>query len=287
MLNILLGSKTKVKILQILSSFPDGLSRYKIAEFSALHPNNIYDQIEDLVFFDIISKQGKVYTLNPNHPLFESIKSFFLLFSDFSSHFSASIIPFIHSKLSPHYYFTGFFAASRMITPIDYTESVLNIAIIKPFYQSLIQQLSLLSTFEDISFQSFQPGKLSLFVHEVSSIPSDVHLDSFNNQDMYLASVTTGIIDSFKLPGISDYGKCLVLLQNDSDNILDYFILKDRIKHDSIPLNMLIVLHEFSNHDIGNFNQLQGIISLPDESKDLINESLQNAITESINTVLG
>lgn len=287
MLNILLGSKTKVKILEILSSFPDGLSRNKIAEFSALHPNNIYDQIDDLVFFDIISKQGKLYLLNPDHPLYETIKSFFLLFNDFSNHFSDSLIPFIHSKLSPHYYFTGFFAASRMITPIDYTESVLNIAIAKPFYQSVIQKLSLLSTFEDISFQSFQPGKISLFIHEVASIPADVHLDSFNNQDMYLASVTTGTIDSFILPGISDYGKCLVLLQNDSDGLIDYSILKDRLIKNSIPLNMLVVLHEFFCRGIGNFNQIQDIKFLPDESKDLINESLQKAINESINTVLG
>ena len=54
MIDVLLGSKTKVKILQMLTIYPEGLTRNKIAEYSSLHPNNIYDQIEDLVFFDIV-----------------------------------------------------------------------------------------------------------------------------------------------------------------------------------------------------------------------------------------
>ncbi len=287
MIEVILGSKTKVKILEILAKFPDGLTRNKIAEYSSLHPNNIYDQIDDLLFLDILTTKSKVYQLNPNHLLYETIKSFFQLFIEYSENFSTNIVSFIHSKLKNNYYFTGYFAATRSITPIDYSENILNIAILKPYYEYFNKKFSMVKTIENISYQRLEPGKLSIFSHEQESIPADVKMEKYNETDIYLSSITRGIIDCFKFPGTSDYGKCLILIQNEREELIDYSILKEEYIHNSIPTNLQYVIKELANKSIGSFQQLKKHsikeIKIEEEKKVL----LQKAIKEAIATVQG
>lgn len=287
LIETIFGNKTKVKIIEILVQFPDGLTRNKIAEYSSLHPNNIYDQIDDLVFLDILTINGKLYLLNPNYVLFESLKSFIQLFTDYSENFSFHIVPFIHSKLKNQYYVTGYFAATRLITLIDYRENLLNIAILKPHYEYFNKKLSLLASIENISYQTLEAGKLSIFSFEQDSIPIDVKIERFEESDIFLSSITRGIIDCFRLPGTSDYGKCLILLQNELEGLLDYSILKEEYNSDTIPSNLLFVIHKLVDKHIGSFQQLKSFDKKTIKIEEDKRVSLQKALHEAISTVQG
>ena len=287
MLEVILGSKTKVKILEILSEYPDGLTRNKIAEYSSLHPNNIYDQIDDLLFLDIIATNGKIYFLNSNHLLYETLRSFFQLFTEYTHHFSNNIIPFISSKLTTNYYFTGYFAATRMITPIDYSENLINIVIVSPHYSYFDKKLALLTTLENISYQKLEPGKVSIFAHEGKDIPADVKLEKYNGQDIFLSSITRGIIDCFRYPGTSDYGKCLILIQNEQEGLLDYSILTEEYKNNTIPIDLQFIIQKLVDIAFGSFQQMKNVTQKSIQIAEEKRNSLHKTLIEAISTVEG
>lgn len=287
MIEAILGSKTKVKILEILTKYPDGLTRNKIAEYSLLHPNNIYDQIDDLLFLDIVKKQNKNYLLNPDHALYDTFKSFFQVVMEYSNQFSSGILSFLHSKLTNHYYITGYFSATRMITPIDYSENVLNVVILKDQYTYFSKKFSLLTTTENISYQKVEAGKLTLFTHEQDFIPADIKIEKINGQEIYLSSITRGTIDCFRYEGVSDYGKCLILLQNETEGLLDNSLLIKEYEQSNLPLTLQFVLKEMAKMNIGTFQQFSDLKEKTKQIKERKKLSLEKALKEAITTVQG
>ena len=287
MLQAILGTKTKLKILEQLCTYPEGLNRYALAKLSKVNVRVVYEQIEDLVFLDIVKHSEKIYYLNKSHPLYETICSLFVLETEIVNTMEYSIHGFLHDKLQYKYYIGGYDAAMQYVTSLDYTENIIHIGMKRDIYKEMCQKLQLLNAFDVFSFNQLNPEKLSIIAFPIDTIHDDIIKGTIHGHEVYIASVTRGIVECFIYSGISTYGKCLLLLYNAYEKLLDNNLFVKLYKQNLFPPELIYIINLSLEHELNGFSSIMGKITKMYDLSEKERRVYYQAFIEAKRTIYG
>lgn len=301
LLEAILGTRTKIRMLTCLMQHPEGITRKSLADLSDVSHRMVYDQVKDLEFLEIVIRKGNRYYLNEKHFLYHALLDILQMGLLHERQLEERILEFIHQKLKPHYYIGGFLAATRYITLVDYHATIIHVGVPNDWYDDAVQKFQVLKHHQRFSINEMNPDKTVLYFFKTPRIPSDVQLD----HEIYYASLTRGTLECFILPGIIPYGQALVFLENLKEGLLDVHQLKHVIQGDGMLVHTTDQLRAFFTflkalRDILTIEKNLPKWIIQDEIKELMNlipknitstnqliTSYQKAIREALSTIIG
>ncbi len=290
MLELLLGTKAKVRILTVLAASGDPLTRNELARITHSGTRSTYEQIEELIAIGVLKEieNGRIkLALDPEFPFYDNIRDLFLSGRDYPG-IPQDVLKMVDRICGDNYYLGAFTAARQGITPVDYDPSVYMVNILKKHYPRLSPRVKALGKLPGVRvYESMgEAGEMTIIANACENIPPDVKRNDYLNVEVWIASVERGIIECLtgKTPFIL-YGIYLALLQNRLDNVMDTaYFRKLAIEENCLPL-VLSVMSEF--------NEVSGreIFPLTEEERSMARKAKaavdKKEIKHAINTVMG
>lgn len=220
LLEILFGTRTKIKIIAALVRSKNPRSRHELVKECG-STQGVYEQVEELIGVGALKEEGGRISLNPEFPLYDDVSNLFVMGEIYLRDLK-SVLDRIGELLGDEYYVGGFLAARQSIVPIDYdTDAVmLNVLGLDDRIKRRLHALSRASGFR-------------LIVKPAERIPEDVVKQSIYGSDIWIAGVERGVVEALAGNDCTTYGAYLVLLQNLSEGAL----LKEKL---------LEVAHEYA-----------------------------------------
>jgi hypothetical protein len=289
-LELIFGTRTKIKILQILAAIETPLTRNEVVRLSHSGIRSIYEQIEELIAIGILKEikngHSKV-TLDPEFPFYDIFRDLLLLSRDYFST-PNDVLKSIDKICGDNYYLGGFTAARQKIIPIDYDPPIYMVNILKNQFQKLYPRIKVLGKIPNIKVNTNMDElkEITIFINTCETIPPDVKRVDFLNVEVWIASVEWGIIECLirKTP-FTFYGTYLVLLQNRLDDVLDLIYFKKLAEEENCLPLILAIMSEFNNilsKEIFEITEKEKNIA--HRAKSAVNEK---EIKHAINTVMG
>lgn len=290
MLELLLGTKTKVRLLKVLAASGDPMTRNELANLTHSGIRSTYEQIEELVAIGVLKEieNGRSrIVLDPEFPFYDSIRDLFLSGKDYPG-IPQDVLKMVDRICGDNYYFGAFTAARQRITPIDYDPQIYMVNILKKHYPGLSTRVMALGKLPRVSvYENMEEAReMTIIVNTCENIPPDVKKNDYLNVEVWIASVERGIIECLtgKTP-FTIYGTYLALLQNMLDNVMDpEYFRKLAIEANCLP-HVLAVMQEF--------NEVSGkeIFALTQEDRNMVRKTRatvdKKEIKHVINTVMG
>ncbi|GFO96372.1 hypothetical protein ig2599ANME_0560 [groundwater metagenome] len=290
MLELVFGTRTKVRLLQVLAASGNPLTRNELAQITHSGIRSTYGQVEDLIAIGVIKEienRRTRLTLDPEFPYYDSLRDLLLSSKDYPGT-SQDVLRLVDRICGDNYYLGAFTAARQSITPVDYDPPLYVINILRKNYIRLYPRVSALGKLPDIRVyeNAGGAGDITIIANACESIPPDVKKVDFLNAGVWMASVERGIIEclTVKTP-FTLYGVYLALLQNRLDNVIDpAYFRRLAGEENCLPL-ILAVMSEFnkvSGKDIFELTRDEKRIGR--RAKGMVNGK---EIKRAINTVIG
>ncbi|MDO8728166.1 MAG: hypothetical protein Q7J35_19095 [Candidatus Methanoperedens sp.] len=290
MLELLLGTRTKVRLLKVLAASGNPLTRNELARTTHSGTRSTYEQIEELIAIGVLKEieNGRSrLALDPEFPYYESIRDLFLSGMDYPG-IPQDVLKLIDRICGDNYYIGAFTAARQRITPVDYDPQIYMVHILKKRYPELSPRVMVLGKLSGVRVydQTGQAGEMTIIANACENIPPDVKRIDYLNAEIWMASVERGIIECLtgKTPFIL-YGAYLALLQNRLDNVMDLeYFRKLAIEENCLP-RVLAVMSEF--------NEVSGkeIFPMTEKERSITRKAMatvdKKEIKHAINTVMG
>jgi hypothetical protein len=288
MLELIFGTRTKIKLLQALAASDKTMMRNELAKVTSSGLRSTYEQVEELIALGVlvekVNGRSKV-ALDPEFPLYESIRDLLLLSAEYFRT-SQDVLVAVHRICGDNYYVGAFTAARQKITPVDYDPSVYMINILKENYKRLYPRLKTLGRLANIKVYEKnigEAGDINIILRICESIPPDIIRTDFLGAEVWMASIERGIIECLTMETpFTLYGVYLSLLQNRLDNALDIVYLKRLAEEEGIlPLVLAIM---------SKFNELMGkeLFELASEEKRKAKGRVEEKeLKHAVNTVMG
>ncbi len=290
MLELLLGTKTKVRLLKVLAASGDPMTRNELARLTHSGTRSTYEQIEELiaigVLMEIENGRSRV-ALDPEFPFYDSIRDLFISGRDYPG-IPQDILKMVDRICGDSYYLGSFTAARQRITPVDYDPQIYMVNILKKHYPSFLPRIMALGKLPGVRVHENmgEEGDMIIIASACENIPPDVKRIDYLNVEVWIASVERGIIECLtgKTP-FTLYGAYLALLQNMLDNVIDpEYFRKIAIDENCLP-QILSVMSEF--------NEVSGkeIFTLTQKERSMVRKDKaavdKKEINHAINTVMG
>lgn len=290
MLELLLGTRTKVRLLKVLAASGNPMTRNELARKTRSGIKSTYEQIEELIAIGVLKEiengRSKV-ALDPEFPFYDSIRDLFISGRDYPG-IPQGVLKLVDRICGDNYYLGAFTAARQRITPIDYDPQIYIVNILKKCYPELTPRVMALGKLSGVrGYEKMgEAGEMTIIANACEKIPPDVKRIDYLNLDVWMASVERGIIECLtgKTPFIQ-YGTYLAMLQNRLDNVIDLeYLRKLAIEENSLPL-VLSVMSEF--------NEVSGkeIFPLTEEEMSMTRKAMTKVdkkdIKHAVNTVMG
>ncbi len=290
MLELLLGTRTKVRLLKVLAESENPLTRNELARKTQSGIRSTYGQTEELIAIGVLKEieNGRCrLALDPEFPFYDSIRDLFLSGRDYPV-IPQDVLKLMDRICGDNYYIGAFTAARQRITPVDYDPQIYMVNILKKHYPRLSPRVKVLGKLSGVRVyeEMGDAGEMTIIANVCENIPPDVKRIDYLNVEVWMASVERGIIECLteKTP-FTLYGTYLALVQNRLDNVLDQDYLKKlAIEENCLPL-ILSVMSEFnevSGKEI--FPQTEEERCLAGEAKGAVDKK---EIKHVINTVIG
>jgi hypothetical protein len=290
MLELLLGTRTKVRLLKILASSGNPMTRNELARITHSGTRSTYEQIEELIAIGVLKEieNGRCrLALDPEFPFYDSIRDLFLSGRDYPG-IPQDVLKLVDRICGDNYYIGAFTAARQRITPVDYDPQIYMVNILKKHYPGLSPRIKVLGKLSGVRIyeEMGEAGEMTVIVNACETIPPDVKRIDYLNVDVWIASVERGIIECLngKTP-FALYGIYLALLQNRLDNVIDLaYFRKLEVEENCLAL-VLSVMSEF--------NEVSGkeIFPLTEEERGMARKGKatvdKKEIKHAINTVMG
>lgn len=206
---LLLGSRTRVRILTHLLSVEQGMTRHALAKEIGGGVGPVYEQVDRFIALGVLEERdnGNIF-IDRSFPFMDTLTDLVLAGVDYFDHPDV-ILGRIDRLFGDDYYVTGYLAACQNGFPIDYEQNTVLIAIlydnvhIKRFLRVL-----------DVASQM----KVSHFV--VGSIGRDIKRMDIYGTRIWMASLERGLLDCLEQGECPIYPVILLLLQN--RDVLDW-----------------------------------------------------------------
>lgn len=288
MLELIFGTKTKIKLLQALAASDKPMTRYELATLTRSGLRSTYEQIEELIALgvlkEIVNGRSKV-ALDTEFPLYDSVRSLLLLSMEYLRT-SKDVLLAIDRICGDNYYIGAFTAARQKISPVDYDPPIYMVNIMEEHYKRLYPRLKTLGKLANVRVYEEsmgESGDITIILRSCESIPPDVIRAEFLGAEVWMTSVERGIIECLlgETP-FTSYGVYLSLLQNRLDDALDIdYFKKLAEENDVLPLVLAIM---------SKFNELMGkdLFELKPEEKTKARARFdEKEIRHAVNTVMG
>jgi hypothetical protein len=288
MLELIFGTRTKIKLLHALAVSDRPMTRNELANITHSGLRSTYEQVEELIALGVLKETVNVrnrVALDPEFPLYESMRDLLLLSAEYLRT-SQDVLAAVDRICGDNYYIGAFTAARQKISPVDYDPPVYLVNILKGHYKRLYPRLKTLGKLANIKVYDKsmgEAGDVTIILCECESIPPDIIRTDFLGAEVWMASVERGIIEcltdetSFTL-----YGIYLSLLQNRLDNAVDIVNLKRLAEEEGVlPLVFAIM---------SKFNEVMGkdLFELTSEEKKNAKCKVdEKEIKHAVNTVMG
>ncbi|MBU4373805.1 MAG: hypothetical protein KKD69_00265 [Euryarchaeota archaeon] len=289
MLELIFGTRTKVKLLQVLAVSDSPMTRNELAKITHSGLKSTYEQVDELIALGVLKeiKNGRSrVVLNHEFPLYDNLRDLLLLSGEYLRT-PEDILAAVDRICGDKYYIGAFTAARQRITPIDYDPPIYAINILKEHYKRFYPRLKTLGKLANIKVYenevAREPGEITIVTDACEGIPPDVVRTDFLGIEVWIASVERGIVECLtRKTSFTLYGTYLVLLQNRLDNALDIAFLKKLAKEENyLPQVMAVML---------KFNEIAGkeIFKITDEEKSMAQAWVdEKEVRHAINTVMG
>jgi hypothetical protein len=290
MLELLLGTRTKVRLLKVLAESGDPMTRNELAKITHSGTRSTYEQIEELIAIGVLKEiengRSKV-ALNPEFPFYDCIRDLFLLGRDYPG-IPQDVLKMVDRICGDNYYLGAFTGARQSITPVDYDPQIYIVNILKKHYPKLSPRVMTLNKLPGVRVyeKMGEAGEMTIIANACKNIPPDVKRIDYLNVDVWIASVERGIIECLtgKTP-FTLYGTYLALLQNRLDNVIDPAYFRKLAVEENCLALVLAVMSEFnavSGKEI--FPLTQEERSMAGKAKEAVDKK---DIKHAINTVMG
>ncbi len=288
MLELIFGTRTKIKLLHALSVSGRAMTRNELVGTTHSGMRSTYEQVEELIALGVlvekVNGRSKV-ALDPEFPLYESMRDLLLLSAEYLRT-SQDVLAAVDRICGDNYYIGTFTAARQKISPVDYDPPIYVVNILKGHYKRLYPRLKTLGKLANIKVYDKsmgESGDVTIILRVCESIPPDVIRIDFFGAEVWMASIERGIIECLTMETpFTLYGVYLSLLQNRLDNALDIVYLKRLAEEEGIlPLVLAIM---------SKFNELMGkeLFELtPEEKRTAKGRVDEKEIKHTVNTVRG
>jgi len=289
MLELIFGTRTKVKLLRVLSATDTPMTRNELARVTRSGIRSTYGQVDELIALGVLkeikNKRSRV-ALNRDFPLYDALRDLLLLSGEYLGT-AKDVLAAVDRICGDKYYIGAFTAARQRITPVDYDPPIYVVSILKEHFKRLHSYLRTLGKLANIKVYEKEligePGEITIIADSCESIPPDVVRTDFLGAEVWIASVERGIIECLagKTP-FTLYGAYLVLLQNRLDNALDIAFLKKLAKEGNCLPQVLAVMLKF--------NKITGkeLFEITDEEKSMAQARVdEKEVKHAVNTVMG
>ncbi|HEY9204561.1 MAG TPA: hypothetical protein VIO58_01470 [Candidatus Methanoperedens sp.] len=290
MLELIFGTKTKVRLLQVLAASGTPMTRNELARITHSGTRSTYEQIEELIAMGVLieTENGRSrVALDPEFPFYDSIRDLLLSGRDYPGT-PGNVLKLVDRICGTNYYLGAFTAARQGITPVDYDPPIYMVSILKKKYRRLYPRVSALGRLPGIRVyeKTGDVGDITIVTNACDSIPPDIKRIDFLNAAVWIASVERGIIECLvKETPFTIYGTYLALLQNRLDNVIDVtYFRKLAAEENCLPLVLAVM---------SGFNDISGkeIFELTGEEKRTAGKARGmvdiKEIKHAINTVMG
>lgn len=288
MLELIFGTRTKIKLLQALAASDRAMTRNELASITHSGLRSTYEQVEELIALgvlkEIVNVRNRV-ALDPEFPLYESMRDLLLLSAEYLRT-SQDVLAAVDRICGDNYYIGAFTATRQKISPVDYDPPVYLVNVLKDSYKRLYPRLKTLGKLANIKVYDKsmgEAGDVTIILRECESIPPDILRTDFLGAEVWMASVERGIIEC--LTGETPftlYGIYLSLLQNRLDNAIDIDYFKRLAEEGEVlPLALAIM---------SKFNEVMGkdLFQLTSEEKRNARGRVdEKEIRHAVNTVKG
>ncbi len=288
MLELIFGTKTKIRLLQGLAQSNRPMTRNELAIMTSSGLRSTYEQVEELIALGVLKEtvngRSKV-ALDPEFPLHESLRDILLLSGGYLRT-PQDVLMAVDRICGDNYYIGSFTASRQKISPIDYDPPIYVVNILKEQYKRLYPRLKALGKLANIKVYEKsmgEAGDITIITYACESIPPDVIRTDFMGVEVWIASVERGIIECLtsETP-FTLYGVYLALLQNRLDNVLDTVYLKKLAEEEGfLPLILAVM---------SKFNEVSGkrLFEITEREKSMVEGRVdEKEIKYSINTVMG
>lgn len=290
MLELLFGTKTKVRLLKVLAESGDPMTRNELANLTHSGIRSTYEQIEELIAIGVLreieNRRSRV-ALDPEFPFYDSIRDLFLSGKDYPG-IPQDVLKMVNRICGDNYYIGAFTAARQRITPVDYDPQIYMVNILKKNYPILSSRIMVLGKLHKVRVyeKMEEASEMTVIVNTCESIPPDVKRIDYLNVEVWIASVERGIIECLtRNTPFTKYGTYLALLQNMLDNDIDLEYFRKLAVEENCLALVLSVMSEF--------NEVSGkeIFPLTGEERDVDRKGKatvdKKEIKHAINTVMG
>lgn len=288
MLELIFGTRTKIKLLQGLAASNRPMTRNELASVTHSGLRSTYEQVEELIALGVlketVNRRSKV-ALDPEFPLYESMRELLLLSAEYLRT-PQDVLLAVHRICGDNYYIGAFTAARQRISPIDYDPPIYLVNILKSRCKRLYPRLKALGKLANIKVYERimgEAGDITIILRTCDSIPPDVIKIDFLGAEVWVASAERGIIECLtsETP-FNLYGIYLSLLQNRLDNALDIVYLKRLAEEKEVLPQVLATMSKF-NELIG-----KDLFELTPEEKSMVKGKVDvKEIKHAVNTVMG
>lgn len=288
MLELIFGTRTKIKLLHALAASDKPMTRNELAKVTGSGLKSTYEQVEELIALgvlkEIMNGRSKV-VLDLEFPLYESMRDLLLIGAEYFRT-PQDVLATVDRICGDNYYIGAFTAARQKISPVDYDPPMYVVNILKDQYKRLYPRLKTLGRLANIKVYEKsigEAGDITIILRICESIPPDIIRTDFLGAEVWMASIERGIIEclTMEMP-FTLYGVYLSLLQNRLDNALDIVYLKRLAEEEGIlPLVLEIM---------SKFNELMGkeLFELASEEKRTAKGRVdEKEIKHTVNTVRG
>lgn len=264
---LLLGTRTRVRILQHILSNDQSLTRHALAKEIGGGIGPVYEQVDRFIALGVLKEQGDRKIMpDSSFPFMDSLRQLVIGGSYYFDNLDVTLDR-IDTLFGPNYYVTGYLAACQNGFPVDHEQNTLAIALLDMDVHTR-HYLETLNCSTDLEISYFS----------IDSIGQDIKQVKIYGANIWMASFERGLADCLKHAECTPYPVALLIIQN-IDNI-DWDILINVIETDTKHLFGTIA----NSLDQLGYNIPKHILNLlPDKE----NEDMQKAVKDAHSTIQG
>ena len=229
----LLGTGTKVRILEHLFLDPTPVSTHALSKKISNSIGPVYEQVDQLIALGVLKEVGKKITPDESYPFHDDIMSIVTSTTQYMD--IRTLLDRVDSLFGDGYYITGYLAARQNGQPVDHDQDSALIAILhpRPRYSRFLSALSAVAPAD-------------VLWYAVNTIPVDITRQDIYGATIWIASTERGLIDCILHHDCSTYVVALLLLQNFMENTMDLSKLLMIAEGCGVGEIPVILLSEFS-----------------------------------------
>jgi len=265
---LLLGTRTRVRILTYLLSVEHGMTRHALAKEIGGGIGPMYEQVDRFIALGVLEERinGNIF-IDRSFPFLDTLTDLVLAGANYFDHPDV-LLGRIDRLFGDDYYVTGYLAACQNGFPVDFEQNTVMISVlgdnihIKRYIRAL---------------NDATPMKISYFV--VGSIGRDIKRMEIYGNRIWIASLERGLVDCLEQRECPIYPVVLLLLQN--RDVLDWARLLEILKVPS---------HKKTFGTVASTLMELGL-EVPDEVKRTLPEAedlnVKKAVKDAYQTLMG